>query len=125
MFFKIFFFALALFVVSVGRGLAQEPAPAAQSVPPQTAAGQQSQTDDLAQMQADLNQLESLHNLMSSEIEFLHDQNLQILLRTNAQMWTVLTRDLRRLIDREEQRRRADQPASGSTHPKSTDKPAR
>ena len=42
---------------------------------------------------------------MSSEIEFLHDQNLQILLRTNSQMWTILIRDMRRQLQQEEQRR--------------------
>jgi hypothetical protein len=61
--------------------------------------------DTLAQMRDDLNKLESLNLNMSSEIEFLRDQNLQILLRTNSQMWNVLIRDLRRQIDREEQLR--------------------
>ena len=45
--------------------------------------------DDLAQMRTDLNRMESLLNNMSSEITFLRDQNLQILLRSNAQMWTI------------------------------------
>ncbi len=53
-------------------------------------------------MRLDLSRMESLNNNMSAEIEFLHDQNLQILLRTNAQMWTMLIRDLRQQIDREE-----------------------
>jgi len=57
---------------------------------------------DLAQMRIDLDRMESLLGNMSSEIEFLRDQNLQILLRTNAQMWTMLIRDLRRQVDREE-----------------------
>ena len=61
--------------------------------------------DDLAQMRTDLNHMESLLNNMSSEITFLHDQNLQILLNSNARMWTILIRDLRLQIDREEQRR--------------------
>ncbi len=67
-------------------------------------------TDDLAQMRDDLNKLESLNLNMSSEIEFLRDQNLQILLRSNVQMWTILIRDLRRQLDREEQHRPAPQP---------------
>jgi TolA-binding protein len=62
--------------------------------------------DDLAQMRTDLDRMESLLGNMSSEIEFLRDQNLQILLRTNAQMWTMLIRDLRRQVDREERARR-------------------
>jgi hypothetical protein len=71
------------------------------------------QTDDeLARMRDDLNRLESLNLNMSSEIEFLRDQNLQILLRTNSQMWGVLIRDLRQQIDREE-RRRSSLPPSG------------
>jgi len=59
--------------------------------------------DDLAQIRDDLNKMDSLNLNMSSEIEFLHDQNLQILLRTNSQMWTVLIRDLRRQLARQEQ----------------------
>jgi TolA-binding protein len=78
--------------------------------------GTAAQSDELAQMRDDLNKLESLNLNMSSEIEFLHDQNLQILLRTNSQMWGVLIRDLRRQIDREEQRTRSRQPEdSGRT----------
>jgi hypothetical protein len=49
---------------------------------------------------------------MSSEIEFLHDQNLQILLRTNSRMWTMLIQDLRKQIAREEQRGMGAQPHS-------------
>lgn len=73
---------------------------------PQNLQQPSSQTnDDLAQMRADLNKMESLNMNMSSEIEFLHDQNLQILLRTNSQMWTILIRDMRRQLQQEEQRR--------------------
>lgn len=57
-----------------------------------------------ARMRDDLNKLESLNLNMSSEIEFLRDQNLQILLRTNVQMWTILLRDLRQQIEDEERR---------------------
>ncbi len=70
-------------------------------------------------MRGDLNRLESLNLNMSSEIEFLRDQNLQILLRTNSQMWTVLIRDLRRQIDREEQRRAMPRPSDNNPTPKS------
>jgi hypothetical protein len=76
-------------------------------VSPQTAAQQQppaTPDPDLAQMRTDLDRMESLLGNMSSEIEFLRDQNLQILLRTNVQMWTILIRDLRRQVDREAQR---------------------
>ena len=59
---------------------------------------------DLTQMRTDLDRMESLLGNMSSEIEFLRDQNLQILLRTNAQMWRMLISDLRRQVDREERR---------------------
>lgn len=74
-----------------------------------TAAGQPN--DELAQMRDDLAKMESLNMNMSTEIEFLHDQNLQILLRTNSQMWTILVRDLRRQIALEEQRRATVAPA--------------
>lgn len=63
--------------------------------------------DELARMRDDLNKLESLNMNMTSEILFLRDQNLQVLLRTNSQMWTILIRDMREQIEREEQRRAA------------------
>jgi len=53
-------------------------------------------------MRIDLDRMEGLLGNMSTEIEFLRDQNLQILLRTNAQMWRMLISDLRRQVDREE-----------------------
>jgi hypothetical protein len=93
--------------------LAQDSSPAASA--PSAQASRQSQAqgagqlsspqagDDLAQIRDDLNKMDSLNMNMSSEIEFLHDQNLQILLRTNSQMWTVLIRDLRRQVARQEQ----------------------
>ena len=68
-------------------------------------------------MRTDLNRMESLLNNMSSEITFLRDQNLQILLRSNAQMWTILIRDLRLQIEREE-RRRVGRPASPEGKPR-------
>ena len=72
--------------------------------PPQTPPPSAPASDHAEQMQADLNQMESLLNNMQSEINFLRDQNLQILLNTNVRMWTILIRDLRRQLD-EEQRR--------------------
>ncbi len=63
-------------------------------------------------MRDDLNKMESLNLNMSSEIEFLHDQNLQILLRTNSQMWTILIRDLQRQLSREEQQKATSPPAT-------------
>ncbi len=76
-------------------------------------------SDDLAQMRIDLDRMESLLGNMSSEIEFLRDQNLQILLRTNAQIWTMLIRDLRRQVDREvQQRGRGVQPEAEGAPPK-------
>jgi hypothetical protein len=63
-------------------------------------------------MRDDLNKMESLNMNMSGEIMFLRDQNLQILLRTNSQMWTILIRDLRRQLEREELRRPAPPPQS-------------
>ena len=61
-------------------------------------------TDRAQQMRADLNQMESLMGNMQSEINFLRDQNLQILLTTNVRMWTILIRDLRRQLDEEDRR---------------------
>lgn len=107
-----------MFFLKVGCGLlfvavlaaARAQAPGAQSVPPSTQAAAVQSGDELAQMRDDLNKLESLNLNMSAEIEFLRDQNLQILLRTNSQMWGVLIRDLRRQIDREERRTTPKQP---------------
>ena len=69
-------------------------------------------SDELAQIRTDLDRMESLNMNMSSEIEFLHDQNLQILLRTNSRMWTMLIQDLRKQIAREEQRGTSAPPRS-------------
>jgi len=91
-------------------------APSAQAAPETPAQQPPSQPGDpLAQMRDDLNKLESLNLNMSSEIEFLRDQNLQILLRTNSQMWTVLIHDLRREVELEEQRRTMPRPADHSS----------
>ena len=76
-----------------------------------TPASPKQQGDEFAQIRDDLNRMESLNLNMSSEIEFLHDQNLQILLRTNSQMWTVLIRDMRRQLERDEQRGATPSPA--------------
>jgi hypothetical protein len=73
--------------------------------------------DEVARMRDDLNKLESLNNNMTSEILFLRDQNLQILLRTNSQMWTILIRDMREQLAREEQRRAAPQPERPAAKP--------
>jgi hypothetical protein len=95
--------------------LAQRSTETVKTATPQNAMQQPStqSNDDLAQMRDDLNKMESLNMNMSSEIEFLHDQNLQILLRTNSQMWTILIRDLRRQIQLEGQHKAVvPQPAS-------------
>ena len=104
------------------QSASMRPGAAVQSAQPQAGASSQSPApDELAQMRTDLDRMESLLGNMSSEIEFLRDQNLQILLRTNAQMWTILIRDLRKQIDREEQQRsHALQPDNGPTAPKAT-----
>jgi hypothetical protein len=87
---------------------------AAPAIPPQTAQTSPAPqpNDELTQMRDDLAKMESLNMNMSTEIEFLHDQNLQILLRTNSQMWTILIRDLRRQVALEEQRRSSVPPAT-------------
>ena len=114
---QIFFLLLlssTLWAQSVGRQTT--PPPQSGHTPPDaarqpTARPSPGEADDLAQMRTDLNQMEGLLNNMSSEITFLRDQNLQILLNSNARMWTILIRDLRLQINREEQRR-AGNPAS-------------
>ncbi len=73
------------------------------------AGASQAAADRSAQMRADLNQMESLLNNMSSEVTFLRDQNLQILLNTNVRMWTILIRDLRLQLDEQEKREQSPQ----------------
>lgn len=95
--------------VLVGSSFAQRGAPSQdQNSAPGSAAQApgpaSSGNDELARMRDDLNKLDSLNLNMSSEIEFLRDQNLQILLRTNVQMWTIVIRDLREQVAREEQK---------------------
>lgn len=90
-------FSIALLAQRASDATPQTPQTTTQTHP--TAA-----SDELAQMRQDLDRMDSLNTNMSAETEFLRDQNLQILLRTNSQMWTILIRDLRRQIDREEQR---------------------
>jgi hypothetical protein len=87
---------------------------------PQPEASAPAPADDLAQMRNDLNQMDGLLSNMSAEIEFLHDQNLQILLRTNARMWTILIRDLRQHIAREERQRSLTPQTDGGKPPKLT-----
>lgn len=98
----VMFFGALLFAQDSNERGAAKPATAAA---PQTSMRQPlaQSNDGLAQMRDDLSKMESLNMNMSTEIEFLHDQNLQILLRTNSQMWTILIRDLRRQIQLEEQ----------------------
>ena len=100
---------------STPTSVATQGAQAQSGASPQTTAP----GDDLAQMRTDLDRMDSLLGNMNSEIEFLHDQNLQILLRSNAQMWIILIRDLRRQVDREEQQRnRGRQPEGTGPAPK-------
>jgi len=100
------------------RGTGNQDSSSAAGAPGQAMPQQPSTSggDELAQMRDDLNKLESLNLNMSSEIEFLRDQNLQILLRTNVQMWRIIIRDLRQQVEREEQRRAAP-PQPGGPRP--------
>lgn len=95
---------------------AQQPEPGSPSSGLTATATPDLPTDRRQQMRADLNQMESLMNNMQSEINFLRDQNLQILLNTNVRMWTILIRDLRAQLDDEE---RKPAPDSHSPAPKS------
>ena len=104
---------ILIFALTAQSALTQRAAPAAQAdtnaSATQSPSGQSSSAgnDALAQMRDDLNKLDSLNTNMSAEIEFLRDQNLQILLRTNVQMWRIMIQDLRRQVEQEEQRRAA------------------
>ena len=101
---------VSIFVVISGLLLchtnlcAQQPASGTPAAPPPASVPAPA-ADHIQQMRADLNQMESLMNIMSSEINFLRDQNLQILLSTNVRMWTILIRDLRQQLDDQEQKR--------------------
>jgi hypothetical protein len=95
MFHRITIFLLLACMALASQSVTQQPPSTAPAAAP---------TDRIAQMRADLNQMESLMGNMQSEINFLRDQNLQILLNTNVRMWTILIRDLRRQLDDEERR---------------------
>jgi hypothetical protein len=107
--FVFLFGALVLAQDPSGTGAVPHPSGAEQSQSAMPATLPQA-GDDLSQMRNDLNKMDSLNLNMSSEIEFLHDQNLQILLRTNSQMWTILIRDLQRQLARQEQQKAAAPP---------------
>lgn len=101
------FVVTLLTLLLVGSSFAQRGVPSQSSTPgdaAQAPAAANPGNDELARMRDDLNKLESLNLNMSSEIEFLRDQNLQILLRTNVQMWRIMIRDLREQVAREEER---------------------
>ena len=53
------------------------------------------QPDPAKQMQLDLDQMDSLVNNMATQVSFIRDTNMSILLNTNVRLWTVLIRDLR------------------------------
>lgn len=111
----VFLLLFSLPLLAQNSGSALPPSGAGQSPqsqPTTQMAPAQAGNSDLAQMRDDLNKMESLNLNMSSEVEFLHDQNLQILLRTNSQMWTILIRDLQRQLSREEQQRAMTPPAT-------------
>jgi hypothetical protein len=98
-------FARAAFALLITQAVVAQQPPS-QTLPPTAQSSGRSE-----QMRADLTQMESLMNNMQSQINFLRDQNLQILLNTNVQMWTILIRDLRRQLD-DEQR-----PSPAPVHP--------
>lgn len=98
-----------MFSLTLGAQNTTGPSGAHTAAPPQASPGPPP-SDDLDRMRLDLDHMDGLLNNMSSEIEFLHDQNLQILLRTNAQMWTLLLRDMRMQLAREQQRHAAPEP---------------
>ncbi len=96
-------------IAQAGDAKAQQPAPA-QSTQPEVAP----RPDPAQQMQLDLNQMESLLNNMSAQVNFIHDTNMSILLNTNVRLWSVLLRDLRLQLQ-EQQRERSATP--GKTNP--------
>jgi small-conductance mechanosensitive channel len=99
--------ALTWFIISNPIARAQQPAPpaSAQATPPATSSPA---PDRIQQMRTDLDQMESQMNSMSSRVNFLRDQNLQILLNNNVRLWTILIRDLRLQLDEEQHKRDAE-----------------
>ena len=100
------FLLLACMALACRSALAQQP-PSPAPAP----------ADRITEMGTDLNQMESLMGNMQSEINFLRDHNLQILLTTNVRMWTILIRDLRRQLD--DQERHTTNPAPPPPKPPS------
>jgi len=71
-------------------------------------------------MELDLDQMESLLSNMATEVSFISDTNMQILLSTNVRLWTLLLRDLRLQLAQQRHHGQAgpSQPAPDSRKPK-------
>jgi len=63
--------------------------------------------DPAAQMQRDLNEMESLLNNMAAQTSFIRDTNMSILLNNNVRLWSILLRDLRMQADAQQKAARA------------------
>lgn len=111
------FFVIVIAMLMAGAAAAQTAGQTPQSAPPQTPAGaatqappqlpaggmtQQQPLDSTRQMRLDLDQMDSLLNNMSAQVNFIRDTNMSILLNTNVRLWSVLIRDMRMQLQEQE-----------------------
>jgi hypothetical protein len=92
-----------LILALAGAALAQNGTPPA---PPQKQEAPATERPDATQqMQLDLDQMDSLVNNMATQVSFIQNTNMSILLNSNVRLWTILLRDLR--LQLEQQKRAA------------------
>ena len=99
---------LVMGAVAIAQSTEQSPQP---SSAPKAASPEASvpaaRPDPGHQMQLDLDQMESLLNNMTAQVNFIRDTNMSILLQTNVRLWSVLIRDLRMQLDAQQRERAA------------------
>ena len=105
--------ALAASGQTTGRN-PQQPSPQQNPAPAATATA--SSPDPARQMQLDLDQMESLLNNMSAQVNFIRDTNMSILLQTNVRLWSVLIRDLRMQMQEQQRHSGSDKTNSPQRH---------
>lgn len=99
----VFVVALSVAALAQAARTAEPQSLPAQGEPTQAAgAPVQTSTDPAAQMEIDLNQMDGLLNNMATEVSFIQNTNMQILLNTNVRLWTLLLRDLRRQVQEQQ-----------------------
>ncbi len=93
-----------------------QPSSPQQNPPQEAAANPPSPPDPAHQMQLDLDQMDSLVNNMATQVSFIRDTNMSILLNTNVRLWTVLIRDLRMQVQEQQRHAASEKTNSPQRH---------